>query len=94
MQQMNDDQLTEPRLSRTRFIRQLGITVAAGIGAIALPAVAGAGRMQPDFQYQCCPRSDLCGYCPGGKPGFWCTCPGGNYCTCNFTGSGCTNCIS
>lgn len=95
MEEANEDAhpLTEQRQSRARFIRQLGVTLAAGIGAIALPSLASAQRARPDFQYQCCPNPNLCGYCPNGQPAFRCTCPSGNFCTCQFTGAGCTNCI-
>ena len=82
----------EARQSRARFLRQLGVTLAAGIGAIALPSLSGAAQARPNFQYQCCPNSHLCS-CPPGKQPFFCVCPNGNFCTCNYTGNECTNCI-
>jgi len=73
-------QLGEAQTSpRRAFLRQIGMTLAAGLGAVALPSLARGGNDRPDT-FQCCPNSS-CPSCSSGKP-FLCVCPTGNYCTC------------
>lgn len=71
--------LAAERPSRRTFLRQIGMTLAAGLGAAALPSLAMGGRVRPDT-FECCPHSS-CPSCGSGKP-FLCVCPTGNYCTC------------
>lgn len=75
----------EARYGRGRFIRQVGLTLAAAVGAGALASNAYA-------TLNCCQqncRSD----CPGGTAAHWCVCTGisQDYCGC-FVPS--QNCIS
>lgn len=66
----------DEQTSRRRFLRQLGVGLAVGIGAAALPsrATAGAG--------QCCASTEHCRQdCPGTQKDYWCDCISFFYCT-------------
>lgn len=81
------------RTSRHRFLRQLGMTAAAaiGAGAFARSIFAASGN--------CCPNSS-CGTCQAnGKSGMFCYCDcsrvgSQSYCTsdCITSGGGCQSC--
>lgn len=91
------------RTSRKRFLKQLGVTLAVGVGAAAAPEVLFAQnrqRQQPDVTYNCCPDglNVHCknGDCGQGKVHYFCDCShqGQNsYCTldCTSTNSPCYN---
>lgn len=70
----------ERPLSRRRFVRRLGLTLAAAAGVSALlPGKALAFN-------NCCPNSTQCsGTCDPGYILFYCDCGGGgqSYCTCH-----------
>lgn len=78
-------ELEEQRSSRRRFLRGVGLTLAAAVGAAAFPGVARAS-------VNCCPTSgctDLT--CTGqGERRFFCDCAPGlpSYCICS-TSAGC-----
>ena len=73
---------TEHRSDRRRFLRRLGVTLAAGVGVLAVPGVAHAA-------YQCCLDNTHCsGVCPSGQFWHFCHCPDGTYCAC-MGGTGC-----
>lgn len=83
----------ERSTSRGRFLRQLGITVAAGTGALAFTQRSRAvvNNCCPDVNGRCNNSN-----CPSGQVHFFCDCsPGGlqSYCTsdCVLPGSGCHN---
>jgi hypothetical protein len=61
-------------VERRRFLRQVGVAIAAGVGVAALPAAAATN-------VQCCPSTD-CPACRSGYHRF--RCRGGlcNYCVC------------
>jgi hypothetical protein len=65
----------DEQTSRRRFLRQLGIGLAVGIGAAALPSRASAGAGQ------CCASVAQCGSCNPGQKNYWCDCIDHFYCT-------------
>jgi hypothetical protein len=68
--------------SRRTFLRRMGLTLAAGLGVLAIPARAKATTGQ------CCPR-DSCGPCTNTIP-FYCDCGGpDSYCTCQYRAPSC-----
>jgi hypothetical protein len=69
--------------NRRRFLRQLGTTLAAGMGIAWLPS-------QRAYAVNCCP-DPTCGSCPSGKRKFRCQCPDGSYCTICLTRTTCYN---
>ena len=82
--------LDDKTMSRPRFLRQLAVGIGAGLGVVAVPALA---RAQP---YNCCP--DVWDFCPndctGGQVRYWCECRpygGDNYCTHCRDNTGCEN---
>lgn len=90
------------RTSRKRFLKQLGVTLAVGVGAAVTPGVVFAQNRQgqrPEVVYNCCP--DTHGHCSNGDCGqgkvhYYCDCSreGQNsYCTldCTPTNSTCYN---
>lgn len=79
----------EARQSRRGFLRQLGITLAAGVGAVAFPAMARGGGRRPAGLFQCCPSSVQCSCPPGGGVPYWCDCGGSTYCVCRPRNDGC-----
>ena len=72
----------EKPTSRRRFLRQLGMTLAVGIGAAALPS---RSRASAQDNGQCCIASDSrcsgASQCPGGQVKYWCDCLSYSYCT-------------
>jgi hypothetical protein len=89
---IEQDQQVEvaPRSSRKRFLRQIGVTMLAAVGAGALARSAFATN-------NCCANSS-CGVCQtsqGNGLYCFCSCPGGgSYCSsiCIIGGSGCVMC--
>jgi hypothetical protein len=84
-----DEKEQNERTSRSRFLRQLGVTLAAAVGAGALAARANA------FPGDCCINCG-CGSCDGGCYCF-CDCSGigQSYCLQHSSGcvsQGCTIC--
>lgn len=70
----------EPRSNRQRFLRQLGVALAAGIGVVLLPGKSRAGVTA----FQCCENHTFGSnwVCTSGTQ-FYCDCGGpSNYCTC------------
>jgi hypothetical protein len=52
--------VAESNVSRTHFLRQLGVGLAAGVGVMAAPRLARAGSsdpQKPDVYNNCCPSS-------------------------------------
>jgi hypothetical protein len=76
---MHDSEQNEKRSSRSRFLRQLGVTMAAAVGAGALAARASA------FPGDCC-YDCSCGTCNGGC---WCRCDCGTFTYCMTHSDGC-----
>lgn len=70
----------KPTKSRRRFLRQIGLTLGVGVGALAVPAVARATL------YQCCPQA--CISCETNWHSHFCECEWGTYCLC-FPNSHC-----
>ncbi len=69
----------EEQTSRRRFLRQIGVSLAVGLGAVALPS---RSRASAQDNGQCCISSSHCpGSCPGGQARYWCDCLSYNYCT-------------
>lgn len=64
----------EARSSRSRFLKQVGVTLAAAVGFGALAARASASP------FMCCPNAG-CGSCESGNMS-------GSYCFCDCTGTG------
>lgn len=74
----------ETKATRNRFLKGVGVTLAAALGAAAYPAIARAAL-------QCCPSDEA--HCPGCQSPtpvpYHCSCPTGGYCTCRANNSGC-----
>lgn len=71
---------SEGRISRTRFLRQLGITLAAAVGAVTFARSAYA------VDGNCCRNCSQCGTClKNNQPGCYC------YCDCSGSGTGTEN---
>lgn len=68
---MHQDEQRMGKTGRKRFLRQLGVTLIAAVGAGALAEAAFANPGQ------CCPDCSRCGTCAGGT---------GCYCYCDCTG--------
>jgi len=70
----------EEQTSRRRFLRQLGIGLAIGVGAAALPSRAGA---RTENNGQCCISESHCSSsgCSGSDKNYWCDCLSYTYCT-------------
>lgn len=85
---MDENQTT----TRTRFLKQLGATLAAAVGAGIFVSAASA------VVGQCCKDCAHCGGCGGNNCYCQCDCTGippGSYCMTNPTGclaSGCIRC--
>lgn len=81
--------------SRRRFLGQLGVTAAAGLGLALAPSAAQAQPAQRTRQqrlgadavaYHCCKNPGYCGSCPGGRVTYKCVatttaCSPNIYCT-------------
>jgi hypothetical protein len=70
-------------MDRRVFLRQIGKTLAVGIGAVAFPVVAQAGtHVSPDsVSFHCCANASYCGTCSDGNANYYCqgdNCP---FCT-------------
>jgi hypothetical protein len=65
--------------SRALFLRRLGMTLAAGLGALAIPATAKA-----TFGKCCLDNTRCSGVCPSGKYWHYCDCAPyyDSYCVC------------
>lgn len=80
--------IEDRKSSRRKFLRGVGVTLAAAVGAAAYPSLAHAS-------INCCPNESLCppGNCPG-QHNIFCDCsqaPGTNsYCICQSS----SNCYS
>lgn len=75
------------RTSRTRFLKQLGATLAAGVGVLAFASNTGAQVLN------CCPDTS-CGPCGGNLQPKRCDCSiigEGSYCACMNCGQNCCN---
>jgi hypothetical protein len=75
----------EQTTDRRRFLKRVGITLAAGIGLAAFPGHAKAF-------VNCCQSACDPGYaCGPGQVAFWCSCggPGWDYCVCHDCGVNC-----
>jgi hypothetical protein len=89
-----DDGLTEavtPTTSRGKFLKRLGVTLAAAIGvagALASSALATPG--------QCCKDCGQCGSCGSGKCYCFCDCSGISQSYCWTASQGClsSGCVS
>jgi hypothetical protein len=77
---------SEKRTSRTRFLRHLVTTFAAGAGVLALTSHASAQVLN------CCPDS-RCGPCGTNLQPKFCDCSGigESYCACMNCGQNCCN---
>lgn len=75
-----------PRRSRKWFVRQIGVTLMAALGAGALAKTAFA-------TVNCCVDAS-CGSCTtiNGQPGIYCSCDAAGGCTQICLSSGCTGC--
>jgi hypothetical protein len=72
--------------NRKSFLRQIGVTLGAAFGALAIPAVARAA------QNQCCPTNhSVCPECPPNSVPYWCDCSPHlpSYCQCRPSDTGC-----
>jgi hypothetical protein len=82
---VSEEPIEEGKSNRRRFLRMIGLTLGAAVGAAAIPAAAHAA-------FQCCPDFSGCGVshpCNNTTP-YHCTCPdGSSYCTCKSSCSGC-----
>ena len=69
----------EEQSSRKRFLKQVGIALAVGVGAAALPSRARATEQDNG---QCCLNDSRCpsGGC-GNNKNYWCDCLSYSYCT-------------
>lgn len=78
--------LETDRTSRTGFLKQLGATLAAGIGVLAFASSSRADVLN------CCPDSN-CGPCSGNLQPKRCDCSGigQSYCACMNCGQNCCN---
>lgn len=81
------EQLEQRTSTRPKFIKQLGVALAAGIGLAALkPSVARAAN-------NCCPASySPCVTCSGNQTDYYCDCSGSGlpgYCTGCRDNTGC-----
>lgn len=67
-------ELAEKTTTRARFLKQLGVTLAVGVGAGALASGARADHTAG----HCCPNCDKCpgGNCPAGTCPMRCNCDG------------------
>jgi len=70
-------------ISRRRFLRQLGVTLAAAIGVGALASSASA------LLSQCCKDCNQCGQCDTGKCFCFCDCTGVSDSYCWTAAQGC-----
>jgi|GraSoiStandDraft_1057264.scaffolds.fasta_scaffold186479_2 hypothetical protein len=69
----------EQRTSRSRFLKQLGVGLAVGVGAAVLPSRAHA---RGDGLFECCASTQHCSQnCSGTDKDYWCDCGGSTYCT-------------
>jgi hypothetical protein len=86
--EIGSEEKSEPSVNRRSFLRKVGLTLAVGIGAIALPSVANATL----FPFHCCFRTS-CGPCPSGQEPYWCTsgsCPPNTwFCQCTAIDTTC-----
>jgi hypothetical protein len=72
----------DEQTSRLRFLKQLGIGLAVGIGAAALPSRGSARPASPDGVWQCCASTQHCSQnCGGNDKDYWCDCQSFFYCT-------------
>ena len=67
--------------SRRRFLRQLGIGLAVGVGAAALPSRAAARPNSTEGAGECCASISHCGTCSGTQKNYRCDCVSFFYCT-------------
>jgi hypothetical protein len=80
---MHDGEQNEKKSSRSRFLRQLGVTLAAAVGAGALAARANA------YPGECCRDCNQCNTCGDGGCYCWCDCTGISQSYCMTFSDGC-----